>query len=510
MGPLDLLKDMRAHSGSAKTSGLPDDVVSRFVGSHPGLVQAIGEAHAMHMELRSSNLEILQMDEASAVQELQRDYVNFYDEATVNPYVALSARGPWVVTLHGAVLHDSGGYGMLGMGHGPQDVIDTMAKPHVMANVMTANLSHLRMGERLRAEVGQTREDGCPYDRFICMNSGSESVTVAMRIADILAKRMVADGAPHAGQKVKLLALQGAFHGRTDRPAQISDSTLPKYRKFLHSFDARDNLLLARPNDIESLEAAFAQADAEGSYIVAMFFEPVMGEGNPGQLMSRDFYDRARELTHAHGSLLVADSIQAGLRGTGYLSFVDYPGFQDAEPPDMETYSKALNAGQYPLSVLAMNTCAAELYQRGVYGNTMTTNPRALEVACTVLDALTPQVRSNIVDRGREMVDKLRVLQKQFPEIIVEVRGTGLLLCAELDPEVVNVVGFDGMEMWCRKNGIGVIHGGRNALRFTPHFGIASDEIDLLMDMLARGFSEVRAADATTVAPPATRASASA
>ena len=45
--------------------------------------------------------------------------MNFYADDAVNPYVAIAARGPWVVTLKGAVLHDSGGYGMLGFGHTP-------------------------------------------------------------------------------------------------------------------------------------------------------------------------------------------------------------------------------------------------------------------------------------------------------------------------------------------------------------------------------------------------------
>ena len=58
----------------------------------------------------------------------------------------------------------------------------------------------------------------------------------------------------------------------------------------------------------------------------------------------------------------MVDSIQAGLRAHGTLSIVDYPGFEDAESPDIEAYSKALNAGQYPLSVLAMNgSCGVSL-----------------------------------------------------------------------------------------------------------------------------------------------------
>jgi len=77
----------------------------------------------------------------------------------------------------------------------------------------------------------------------------------------------------------------------------------------------------------------------------------------------------------------------------------------------LEAWSKALNAGQYPLSVLGMNKRASELYVVGIYGNTMTTNPRALETAVAVLDNITPELRTNIRERGKEMVEKLKALQ---------------------------------------------------------------------------------------------------
>ena len=215
-----------------------------------------------------------------------------------------------------------------------------------------------------------------------------------------------------------------------------------------------------------------------------MALEPVQGEGSPGQDISREFYDEARRLTTEHGSMLLVDSIQAGFRGKGCLSIVDYPGFQTAEVPDLETWSKALNAGQYPLSVLGLSERAAELYVVGLYGNTMTTNPRALETAVEVLSKVTPEMRANILERGEEFVEKLNVLKHEFPNDIHLVQGSGLLLCAELDPERLPVVGFDCVEEWCRINGLGVIHGGQNALRFTPHFGITSKEIDLVIDVV--------------------------
>ena len=125
---------------------------------------------------------------------MQAGFVNFYPEDAVNPYVALAARGPWVVTLKGAVLHDSGGYGMLGFGHTPEAVLDAMARPQAMANIMTPSLSQLRFDRALRKEIGHTR-GGCPYAKFLCLNSGSESVSLAARIADVNTKLMTDAGA---------------------------------------------------------------------------------------------------------------------------------------------------------------------------------------------------------------------------------------------------------------------------------------------------------------------------
>jgi acetylornithine/succinyldiaminopimelate/putrescine aminotransferase len=212
-----------------------------------------------------------------------------------------------------------------------------------------------------------------------------------------------------------------------------------------------------------------------------MLLEPVMGEGNPGRAVTPEFYAAARRLTQAHGTLLVVDSIQAGLRAHGVLSIVDYPGFENLPPPDMETYSKALNAGQYPLSVLAVSEAVAKSYRKGIYGNTMTTNPRALEIACAVLNNLTPELRRNICERGTEFLDKLRALAQRMPGYITNVQGTGLLFSCELAP-VFKCYGTDSTEEFMRKQGIGVIHGGTNSLRFTPCFDISSAEVDLVIE----------------------------
>ena len=484
VGSLQALYEIRSSTGKAETDGLPDSIISEFLQIDPSLSRAIEEASVNFQSLINEMGEnLLSMNEGELTSLLQSDYVNFYSAPTVNPYVAISARGPWIVTSHGAVIHDNGGYGMLGMGHGPDDVIHSMQQNWVMANVMTPSFSQKRLSDRLKKEVGHTRGN-CPFSKFVCLNSGSESMTISMRIADANTLTLTGKGGIHEGKPTKMLALVEAFHGRTHRPAQISDSCSGKYEKNLASFRERDNVIFVPNNDLGSLRQAFERAEEEGFFIELMAMEPVMGEGNPGLCVTREFYDLARSLCTQHGSMLIVDSIQAGLRGQGCLSIVDYEGFQDCLVPDMETWSKALNAGQYPLSVVGLSNRAAELYVVGIYGNTMTTNPRALETAISTLDRVTPELRKNIKDRGDEFVSKLRNLSQELPGTITEVQGTGLLLCAELDPQKLPVVGFGCVEEWCRKNGLGVIHGGQNALRFTPHFAITTEEIDMIIGIL--------------------------
>lgn len=481
MNVIEILKPLRSHAGTVRTRGLDDATLTRLAARFPELVAAAQAAAEQYAAIRTEFADLLDLDEQAQMDAVQSGFVNFYAGDNVNPYVALAARGPWVVTLKGAVLHDSGGYGMLGFGHTPEAVLAAMAKPQVMANIMTPSLSQLRVTRALRAEIGHSR-GGCPYTKFLCLNSGSESVSLAGRIADVNTKLHTDAGGRHAGKKVKRIAVKGAFHGRTELPALYSDSSRKTYLQHLASYrHHNDQLLTVEPYSIEGLKQVFADADANGWYIEAMFLEPVMGEGDPGRAVPPEFYAAARELTQAHGTLLLVDSIQAGLRAHGTLSVVDYPGFEGLEAPDMETYSKALNGGQYPLSVLAVNARAEGLYRKGTYGNTMTANPRALDIAATVLGQLTPALRANIRERGREFIDKLEKLKGELGGLITKVQGTGLLFSCELSDDF-KCYGTGSTEEYMRERGLGVIHGGANSLRFTPHFAVTGEEVDLVIE----------------------------
>lgn len=487
---LEKLQSIRAAAGEAWTQGLPDAVVERFAERDRRLATAIDTAVGVRASWEPTLGALFRMPEKELRKHLQARILNFYPAPSVNPYVPLAALGPWIVTSHGAVLHDSGGYGMLGLGHAPAQVLEAIAEPHVMANVMTPSLSQFRLTERLAREIGRTR-GACPFAKFVFLNSGSESVTFTCRVADIHGRTMTEPGAPAAGRTVKRLAIVDGFHGRTEGPARLSQSCRSAYVKHLASYRSADDLVFVPFNDVQALQDAFADAAASNVFFEALFVEPVMGEGVPGLAMTPEYYAAARALTRDAGTLLVVDSVQAALRAQGCLSIVDYPGFSSLEPPDMETYSKALNAGQYPLSVIALTQEAADEYVTGLYGNTMTGNPRAMETACAVIDSITDALRANIIERGNELRAGLARLQAEFPDAIDLVVGTGLMVAAMLNPARYRATGEGGFEEYLRRHGIEMIHGGDTGIRFTPPFDITSEEIALIVSTVRQGLNEL-------------------
>jgi acetylornithine/succinyldiaminopimelate/putrescine aminotransferase len=465
--PMDTLRKIRGNA-TLDCPGLDLATVARFLEQDPRLAQAIGDGEA-----------VLQ-GPLPGTEDLQKDLLNFYAPDTVNPYVAIGARGPWIVTAAGAVIYDTGGYGMLGFGHGPQGILDILAQPYVMANVMTPSFWHHRFTQAMDRETRNV------YDAYVCLNSGSELGALAGRIGDIHSKTEA------RGRTVKILSLEGSFHGRTERPAQASHSNKTFYEAHLQSFQGAQVLETVKPNDRDGLRRTFQEAKKNNVFFEMAFMEPVMGEGNPGFAIEPEFYRELATLTRAQGGLVLVDSIQAGLRAQGVLSLMSYPGFEDLDPPDMELFSKAINGGQYPVSVMALGPKPKSIYKTGLYGNTMTTSPRGLAVVCQVLESLTPALRANIKTQGTYLLGRFRELQKTFPDLITGVQGTGLLLSIALDPKKIKVVG--PLETYLRKNGLGVIHGGENALRFTPVFDITKSEADLILILLDHALREVPAA----------------
>lgn len=404
----------------------------------------------------------------------QGRFMSFYGSLHTSPYTALCAHGPWIGTTEGHIVYDAGGYGMLGLGHNPSSVLQMLSRPQVMANIMTPNHAQMSFSELMEKEIGNKRLDGCPYDHWMCLNSGSEANTLAIRIANI-----------HHRKNPVRISLTKSFHGRTGEPAQLSDSSCSNYDQHLASPVHTGKTYTVRPNDFEHFDQALHTIRSKNEYLEMVALEPVQGEGEPGLALTPQYYAHVRKRTMQEDGLLLVDSVQAGFRCRGDLSIVDAQGFQALPAPDIETFSKALTAGQYPMSAIALGPRASKRFIPGLYGNTMTANPRGLDVASTVLKLMDPKLKRNIVSKGIKFKNALAWVSRRH-DCITHVSGTGLLLAVHLDAGYVDCL---DVERDLRLIGLNIIHGGENAIRLTPWFHISDDEIAMIVEIFDAYFA---------------------
>ncbi len=480
-----ILNQIRSKNKYLPDSTLDDQRILKFLAEDQNLQMAVYQAGKRFAEIIQEFPEAVHLSTGELIQELHQDVLNFYSADGIPPFVPLTAMGPWIVTFHGGVVYDVGAYGMLGYGHNPAFLKPYLCEEQVMANVKTVSFSQRRTCQTLKKNI---RQGNCPFQKFMFVNSGTEAVAVATRTSDANALVMTKEGGRHQGKKIKFLTLQGSFHGRTQREALASDSTWQTYQ-VLATFKDNHSLVTVEPNNISELQEVFKQAEKDGVFFEATLLEPVMGEGRAGFALTPEFYLEAQRLTTEHGGLLIIDSIQAGLRCHGVLSILDYPGFENCPAPDLETYSKAVNAGQYPLSVVALSERAIKAYRQGTYGNTMTTNPRALDIANCLLNHHTSEITENIKAQGNYALQKLAELKARYPEKTKEILGTGLLFSLQLIPQIP-IEGQEGIEKQIRLRGVNVIHSSGNRLRFTPWFKINQTEVDLLFEVVEECLKE--------------------
>ncbi|MFS8138705.1 MAG: aminotransferase class III-fold pyridoxal phosphate-dependent enzyme, partial [Thermomonas sp.] len=102
---------------------------------------------------------------------------------------------------------------------------------------------------------------------------------------------------------------------------------------------------------------------------------------------------------------------------------------------------------------------------------------------------LTPALRANIQQRGKQALAMLESLKAESDGRITKVQGTGLLFSCELTKDYKGY-GTGSTEEWMREHGIGVIHGGENSLRFTPQFAVSEDELALVVSVVKRALLE--------------------
>ena len=261
----------------------------------------------------------------------------------------------------------------------------------------------IRLAELLTSETG--------YPRVFFCNSGTEAVEGAIKI--------VRRWGSSRGKK-EIVSLSNAFHGRTMGALSLMDR--PRYREGFGPF--LEGFRIAEFNDGPSLRRAVNRKTA------AVVLEFVQGEGGI-RPVSTEFVSTLVDLQAYYGFLIVADEIQSGAGRTGtFFAFEQY-----GVRPDVVVLAKPIGGG-LPLGAILGSEAVAAVLEPGMHGTTFGGNP----VACAAGIAVLQEIRrhhlmKNAATMGAALLDGLRTLAAEFPALVREVRGLGLMAGLDLTVE---------------------------------------------------------------------------
>ena len=356
--------------------------------------------------------------------------------------------GAWVWDVDGAKYLDLlGGIAVNALGHNHPAVVAAVSKQageviH-LSNFFTSR-AQIELAERLLALAGAPAGSGVFFT-----NSGTESIEAAIK----LARRTGRPG---------LVALEGAFHGRTTGALALTHKAA--YREPFEPL--MPGVIHIPPGDLAALDAAIT--DQTG----ALFLEPIQGEAGVRPLETA-YLQAAREITRDRGALLIVDEIQTGIGRTG--RWFDH--HRAGIVPDAMTLAKGLGGGVPIGALVAFGADNAQRLTPGQHGTTFGGNPLAAATALAVLDTIESQgLLAHAEATGQHLADRVLALGHS---VIEGVRGAGLLRGIGLtDPVAPTVASL------ARDAGFIVNPVAPDTIRLAPPLTITTDELDLFIDAL--------------------------
>lgn len=282
-------------------------------------------------------------------------------------------------------------------------------------------------------------------------NSGTEAVECAIKTAR---KYHSSKGDV---ERIDVYGFDGSFHGRTY--GAINAAANPSYTEGFGP--PMQGFFQLKWGDHDAIKAAIARPTT-----AAIIVEPVQGEGGC-RAMPEQCLRGLRELCDEHGVLIIFDEVQCGMGRSGKLWAHEWAGMA----PDIMAVAKALGGG-FPIGACLATTEAARGMTVGVHGSTFGGNPLAMAVGLAAFEELSsPAILANVNEISGYLTQQLHGLKDRFPDVIVEVRGKGLLLGVKLIPNNRDFMG------WAREEAqLLVAGGGDNLVRILPPLNLTMDD----------------------------------
>ncbi|MDB5852642.1 MAG: rocD [Herminiimonas sp.] len=376
------------------------------------------------------------------------------------PVVLQRGSGVWLWDVDGKRYIDMmSAYSAVSFGHShPRLVAALMSQAGMLA--VTSRAFHTdRLGTFLQRLCSMTG-----MARALPMNTGAEAVETALKAARKWGYRVkgIEDG------QAQIVVCHGNFAGRTTTIVGFSSEA--QYRSGFGPF--APGFVSVPYGDALALEAAITPNTA------AFLVEPIQGEAGivvppPGYLSA------CREICTRHNVLLICDEVQTGLGRTGTLLASDH----ESVRPDGLVLGKALGGGLLPVSAFLSREDVMAVFTPGDHGSTFGGNPLACAVGEASLELLESE---GLVERARLMGERLIAgLRDIRHPAILEVRGRGLLIGVELDPEVVSARQLCEMLM---TRGLLTKDTHDTVIRFAPPLTITESEVDYALEIIRDGF----------------------
>ncbi|WP_110182330.1 acetylornithine transaminase [Nocardioides solisilvae] len=329
-----------------------------------------------------------------------------------------------------------GGIAVNSLGHAHPAVVEAVTgQLRTLGHVsnLFASEPQLRLAERLAELLGHGT-------KVFFSNSGAEANEAAFKLSRLTGRTHV-------------VAAEGGFHGRT-----MGSLALTSKEAYRAPFEPLPGDVTFVPyGDSEALAAAVTDRTA------AVVLEPLQGEAGV-RVPPSGYLADARRITAERGALLWLDEVQTGIGRTGeWFAHQAVPGLV----PDVVTLAKGLGGG-LPIGATLATGAAADLFAPGNHGTTFGGNPVACAAALAVLDTLAGSGLLDQVRRvGKRLADELAA-----PDEVVEVRGAGLMLAAELAGDHAPAVVAAAREAGFLLNATGP-----STLRFVPPLVLTEEQV---------------------------------
>lgn len=237
-------------------------------------------------------------------------------------------------------------------------------------------------------------------------------------------------------------------------------------------------------NDLDALERSL------DSSVAAVILEPVQGEGGV-QIPADDYLEQVSQLCKTNSSLLIIDEVQTGFCRCGPMFAVS----RSCAEVDFLTMAKGI-AGGFPFGAFAMSEAVSARLESGDHGGTYCGNPLGCAVAYAVIQhLLDQQISANVQEMGDLALRHMKEWKQNFPKIVTDVRGLGLLLAVEFCNEETAAQ----ITNECLVRGLFVRQTQGNMIRIFPALNIKRREMEEGLDLFRKALESILKKQQVTV-----------